>query len=92
MKPMSISAERPVSIIVETMDGRAYPADSKAAAVDAMRADAWGCPGHMTRRAYMRRVSERAMQWCKAFVSAENAEDFIADMERAGLLTVRTVQ
>jgi hypothetical protein len=91
MKPNTYSAERPARMVIETIDGRAYVANSAAIAVDRMRADAWACT-ERTASAYMHGVARRVVAWNKYPVRAdEGADTFINDLHAAGLLTIREI-
>jgi hypothetical protein len=92
MKPSVYSKERPCAVVIEGLDGRSFAGASVREAVDRMRAAAWGCPGKKTTDAYMRSVAERVMAWNKSHVRVDSLENFVSDLEAAGIVTVRLVQ
>jgi len=88
----SYAIERPCGAVIETLDGRAYVGETVAAALDMMRQSAWGCPGKASIKTYRDAVARRVLQWNKCFVRTDSNESFLADLESAGIITIRSVQ
>ena len=80
--------ERPPAVVIETIDGRAYIGQTTRDAIEKMRIAAWGCPSK-TFRGYMLQVSRRTQMWNKHFVRTDTIENWINDLELAGIVTVR---
>jgi hypothetical protein len=57
-------------------------------ALQAMRMSGWGCPETSLRR-YMVAVAHRVMLWNKSVVRTTSVDEFLADLEAAGIVTLR---
>lgn len=76
------------AIVIEAIDGRAYVGASPRDALQQMRMSGWGCPEASLKR-YMGAVAKRVFRWNKAHVRADSVDEFLADLEAAGIVTVR---
>jgi hypothetical protein len=74
--------------VIEGIDGRAYVGTSPREALQTMRLSGWGCPEASLKR-YMVAVAKRVLLWNKSHVRTESVEMFLADLETAGIVTVR---
>jgi hypothetical protein len=76
------------SYMIETIDGRAFVGNDLRDVVQKIRASAWACT-EASLKGYMQGVSRRAGVWTKtAIVRTDTVENFVADMEAAGLYKV----
>jgi hypothetical protein len=89
MKPLEKTTARVPATIIESIDGRAYVGESPRAALQAMRMAGWGCPEPSLRR-YMQAVAARVMQWNKSPVRVTSVDEFLSDLEAAGIVVVRS--
>jgi len=89
MKEPSTCTHHPVGrVVIETIDGRAFVGDSLTDCVQKIRASAWACH-EATLKKYMIGVAKRAFDWTKSGqVRTDSIEDFVEDMEAAGLYRV----
>jgi hypothetical protein len=88
MKPIMKSTPRPIATVIEAIDGRAYVGASPRDALQAMRMSGWGCPEPSLKR-YMQAVAGRVMQWNKSHVRVSSVDEFLHDLEAAGIVVVR---
>jgi hypothetical protein len=87
---MKGNASIPGGVVIETIDGRSYFGSNLRECVQRVRASAWACTDP-TLRAYMQSVARRAGEWSKASVRTDTIDNFVADMEAAGLYRVHRV-
>jgi hypothetical protein len=78
-----------MDIIIEGFGGEIYKADTHAKIVDKMRASAWGGDTTDGPRGYMRQVAKRVWDWCAKTIRTDKAEDFLTDLQDAGLIKVK---
>lgn len=73
-------------IVVETMDGSTFGADSWIGIVSQMRRSSWGGDASDGVRGYMRQVSKRVWDWSQKRVRTSICQVFIEDLAAAGIL------
>lgn len=76
------------AVVIEAIDGRAYIGSSHRDALQSMRLSGWGCPESSLKR-YMMAVAQRVMRWNKSAVRTSSVDEFLSDLEAAGIVTVR---
>jgi hypothetical protein len=76
------------TIVIETIDGRAFVGTSLRDCVQKIRASAWACT-EPSLKGYMDGVAKRAFDWTKSGkVRTNTIENFVRDMEAVGLYRV----
>lgn len=83
---VAFNLNKPVTI--EGIDGREYHGKTAAAALQAMRRGSWGMPARDL-NGYMRQVAKRVYGWNKCGIRTDSVRNFLSDMVRCGIITVR---
>ena len=76
------------AVVIEAIDGRAYIGASHRDALQSMRMSGWGCPEGSLKK-YMAAVARRVLLWNKSPVRTTSVDEFLSDLEAAGIVTVR---
>lgn len=78
------------TIVVESLDGEGWYGETHEAVVVMMRQTAWGGEESDGIKGYMKQVAKRLWDWSQREIRIDSAEHFLADMESAGVVRVRT--
>ena len=76
------------AVSVSGFSGERYEGDSFHQVVEAMRAGTFGGDDSAGVRGYMKQISKRIFEWNGATVRTDKAENFLHDLQQAGVLRI----